>query len=242
MLSLVNIKPPGYMDGSAFLGSHIRSEEPKYVFGAADRFDELIDRIRSARDKQFKYIKYYMPEKPMYLDVAYRRQMPIMQELLRLKEANQLTDEQALWFRDQKPMEELFDIYNDPHELNNLADDPSYKNKLLELRQASEEWVITIDDTGIIPESELISEIWPDGFQPQTADPEVTINESRINISCPTQGASIGYKFIKANEDTAEGSWSVYTNPIEKPENVELLIVAHRIGYKRSDIVQLAIN
>jgi arylsulfatase A-like enzyme len=241
-LSLAGMKPPDYMQGSAFIGNYIRSEEPEYVFGAADRFDELTDRARSVRDNQFKYIKYYMPEKPMYLDVAYRRQMPIMQELIQLREADQLTKEQALWFRNQKPNEELFDILNDPHEINNLADDPDYEPNLLELRKACEEWVLVIEDSGLRPESELISEIWPDGIQPVTANPQLTINESGINISCSTEGASIGYKIIIPDEVPAEQDWSVYNKPFKKPEDAELLTVAHRIGYKRSEVIRLSNN
>jgi len=239
MLSLANIKPPDYMDGSAFLGPYVRTEEPQYVFGASDRFDELTDRIRSVRDNQFKYIKYFMPEKPMYLNVAYRKQMPIMQELLRLRERDQLTDHQALWFRDQKPNEEMFDISNDPHELNNLAENPAYRNKLLELRQACEDWIISINDTGMKPELQLFAELWPNHTQPQTANPVISTVGSKINISCETEGASIGYKILEPDDDPAKKSWSVYIEPIGLYENSELIAVAHRIGYKRSAEVKL---
>jgi hypothetical protein len=234
MLSLANVEPPDYMDGSAFLGTHLRSTEPQYVFGAADRFDELTDQIRSVRDDQFKYIKYFMPEKPMYLDVAYRNQMPIMQELLKLREANQLTEEQALWFRPQKPIEELFKISEDPHELNNLAENPAYRNKLLELRQACQNWINSADDTGMKPETELNTELWPNYIQPETAAPIIS-SGSVTSIYCPTEGASIGYKIIvQGDEDAIEQNWSVYSEPLELPENSFLVAIAHRLGYKRS--------
>lgn len=239
ILSLAAIKPPEYMQGKAFLGNYIRSKEPSYIFGAADRFDELTDQVRSVRDKQFKYIKYFMPEKSMYLDVAYRKQMPIMRELLQLKESDLLTEAQALWFRDQKPTEELFDVPNDPHEINNLADNPDYKDKLLELRQACENWIVSINDTGMRPESELISEIWPDGIQPQTADPIANSDNNLIRVGCKTEGASIGYKLVGPNDNSTEKSWSVYNKPIEKPRGHTLLMVAHRIGFKRSNIVEV---
>ena len=234
MMSLANIQPPGYMDGTAFLGPYVRSTEPQYVFGAADRFDELMDRSRSVRDDRYKYIKHFMPEKSMYLDVSYRRQMPIMQELLRLRELNQLTVEQALWFRTTKPEEELYDILNDPYELNNLADDPAYKEKLLELRQACNDWISNIGDTGMRPEVELIEELWPGFVQPQTADPVISRQGSNVVITCDTDGASIGYRIIESDEDSADKSWSVYTKPFILPVASEVIAVAHRIGYKRS--------
>ncbi len=54
-----------------------------------------------------------------------------MQELLRLRDKDSLTNYQAQWFR--KPREELFDCINDPHELANLAKGSKYNDKLAEL-------------------------------------------------------------------------------------------------------------
>ena len=240
VLSLAGLEPREYMDGKAFLGEYTRQEEPQYVFGAADRFDEMYDRIRTVRDKRYKYFRYYMPEKPMYLDVAYRRQQPIMQELLRLRDAGELTPEQALWFREQKPREELFDLENDPHELNNLAEDPAYAEKLAELRQVCEDWVEDIDDTGMRPEPELIESMWPGMVQPETADPVIEWNGTRASLTCATEGASIGYKLIGAEDDPAEMPWMIYRSPIEVPVGKELVAIAHRIGYKRSGEVEKA--
>lgn len=53
--------------------------------------------------------------------------MPIMQELLRLRDAHALNEYQAQWFRPKKPAEELFDTQADPYELHNLAADPTYE-------------------------------------------------------------------------------------------------------------------
>lgn len=238
-LSLVGIEPPAYMDGSAFLGEYLRSEEPEYVFGAADRFDEKMDRNRSVRDKRFKYIKYYMPEKPMLLDVAYRNQQPIMQELHRLHEAGELTPEQALWFRETKPEEELFDITKDPHELNNLADDPEYTEDLQRMREALNDWLNSIDDTGLIPEVELRERIRPNGVARVMSEPVFSREGNQISISCETEGASIGYKVL-GPEDVADSLvWSVYVRPFEIGENESVIAIADRIGYDRSKVVAL---
>ena len=43
--------------------------------------------------------------------------MDSMQELLIMNQNGQLDNLQLLWFRDEKPKEELFDTYSDPHEL-----------------------------------------------------------------------------------------------------------------------------
>ena len=60
------------------------------------------------------------------------------------------------WFRTSKPAEELFDTETDPHELNNLADDPAYAEVLTDLRTECERWMKAIDDKGFINEIELI--------------------------------------------------------------------------------------
>jgi len=240
VLSLAGLPPKAYMDGQAFLGDYTRSEEPTYVFGAADRFDAQYDRVRSVRDRRYKYLRYYMPDLPMYLDVAYRRQQPIMQELLRLRDSGELTPAQALWFRAQKPKEELFDLEQDPHELYNLAADPAYAEKLDELRRACEDWVNRIDDTGLQPEAELLEAIWPGMSQPTTAAPEVRLDGSQAIITCATEGAAIGYKIIGTADDPETMPWQVYQSPVEVPPGKQVLAIAQRIGYARSGEVKQA--
>ena len=239
MLSLIGMEPKKYMDGSAFLGSYLRVEEPIYTFGAADRFDAVYDRNRTVRDKQFRYIKYYMPEKPMYLDVAYRRQMPVMKELLDWRDNGKLNNIQALWFRTEKPNEELFDLWNDPHEVNNLAENPDYMVKLQELRNANEDWVTSLVDTGLMEERELLNQLWPNGVQPETESPVISISIDEINITCKTIGASIGYKLINGNVDPNLIPWNIYTGAFKITQGVNVVAVAHRIGFVRSKEVFL---
>ena len=242
MLSLTETKIPEHMQGTAFLGGKMRSVEPKYVFGAADRFDEKYDRVRSARDNRFKYIKYYEPEKPMFLEVSYRNQMPIMQELLRLEKENKLNPAQKLWFRNQKPEEELFDLLNDPHELHDLSQDPKHKDKLEELRLACRSWTEEIHDTGLIPEDELISRMHTKGIQNSTQSPTIQIINNKIHIDCETEGASIGYKIFIASENPDHQPWMVYTNPISYSKNMQIQTIAHRIGFIPSQVISKKIN
>lgn len=240
-LSLAGLQPPEHMQGTAFLGKHLRNKEPNYVFGAADRFDEFTDRIRSVRNKRFKYIKNYEPEKPLYADVAYRKQMAIMQELLRLRDNNQLTPEQALWFHAPKPKEELYDITKDPHELNNLADNPEYQKDLERLRAVCDDWVTEINDTGLRSENELMAAIWPNGQQPKTENPQFIQNLGKLEIQSPTPGASIGYRLV-TDQNKERSVWQVYSGPIEVPANCTVEAIAHRLGYKRSFIETLVVG
>ncbi|NKI30658.1 sulfatase-like hydrolase/transferase [Croceivirga thetidis] len=233
-LSLAGINPPSHIQGKAFLGEYMRKTEPEFVFGAADRFDEFSDKIRSVRDKQFKYIKNYELDKPVYADVAYRKNMPIMQELLRLKKENKLTAAQALWFKNPKPKEELYDLNADPFELKNLAGDEAFSERLLKMRKACEDWVIAINDQGLLNEQDLIAEFWPGGVQPITAIPKFQIVSGQLEISCDTKGASIGYRM---KNDSING-WKIYEAPLKDTGNHEIEAIAHRLGFERSEVVE----
>ncbi|MCB0522513.1 MAG: sulfatase-like hydrolase/transferase [Lewinellaceae bacterium] len=237
VLSLAGIQPKEYFDGRAFLGKYRSDEERQYIFACADRFGPSTDNNRAARDKRFKYIKYYHPEKPMFLHVPYRDQMAIMQELYRLRDENKLTNIQAQWFRPTKPEEELFDTQADPHEIHDLANDPAYADKLKELRQACLQWVEDIDDQNLKPERELIQQIWPNMQQPATQSPVVNLNKNMASISCPTSGASIGYQLLEPGQEPS-GTWQVYKEPIKMDGKKEIAVIAHRIGYGPSEIIR----
>ena len=236
-LSLAGIAPKEYMDGYDFIGEHRPATLRSYIFAAADRFDKVTDRVRAARDKRYKYIRYYMKEKPMFLEVAYRNQMDIMQELYRLRDKDSLNDAQKLWFRPTKPDFEFFDTEADPHEVNDLSSDPQYADKIQELSNALDEWLISIDDTGLKDEEELLLSLWPGKIQPTTADPEISVTDDKVSIESGTKGASIGYKIlVSGTEEPA--SWEVYQDPFTIAEGSTLKAVAHRIGFKRSEVVR----
>ena len=233
LLSQANIQPPGYMQGSAFNGKFATDDKRKYIHAAADRFDEKYDRIRAVRDNRFKYLKNFNPDKGYYLALAYREQMATMQELLKLRDENQLNEYQGQWFRNKKPGEELFDTQNDPHELNNLADDPNFQDKLLELRNECDRWMAEIRDMGHIPEEALILKFWPEKVQPITSKPVFTNENNQLKITCPTPGASVGFK-LSMNDHPWIG-WQVYSSPLSFPKGTEIQVVAHRIGFLPSD-------
>jgi len=234
LMSLADIEPPAHLQGQAFLGKHQPPQERDYIHAAADRFDGFTDAIRAVRDQRFKYIRNYRPEQGYYLPVTYRERIPTMQELLRMKEEGTLDAAQAQWFRESKPKEELYDCKNDPHELNNLADDPAYAEKLSELRTELDRWLEAIGDQPNLPERELIDQLWNGkSEQPSTAAPTIETTEAGVAISCPTEGASIGYRIIE--DGVVPRAWAIYTEPFTVPEGGTLEVIAHRIGYVPSD-------
>jgi arylsulfatase A-like enzyme len=239
-LSLAGIEPPLYVDGRAFLGDYVNTPNRRYVHAAADRFDSEYDMIRAVRDTQFKYLRNFNPGKPYYLPLTYREQMPIMQELLKLRDNDQLNEAQAQWFRASKDEEELFDILHDPHELVNLAKDSVHADKLFELRNELDEWVRAVDDKGLMSEGELIWSMWPGGAQPMTSSPVATKrrNNSEITLRSGTEGASIGYQILEEGELVNE-AWRIYKDPLTINDRQRLVVVAHRLGFAPSEIMTI---
>ncbi|MFT7471521.1 MAG: N-sulfoglucosamine sulfohydrolase [Kiritimatiellia bacterium] len=240
ILSLAGIQPPDYVDGRAFVGEYATTPSRNYVHGAADRFDSKYDTIRAVRDDRFKYLRNYNPEQPYYLPLPYREQMPAMQELLRMRDAGELNPIQAQWFRTSKAPEELFDTLNDPYELNNIAADPAYTDKLAELSEEMDSWMRFIDDKGLMPETELIESMWPNGIQPATLAPiaRKSSTDGLITLQSKTEGASIGYQLLSGIEELGS-TWQIYQSPLAVRENQRLLVIAHRIGFAPSPTITI---
>ncbi|EWH08801.1 sulfatase atsG [Catenovulum agarivorans DS-2] len=228
-LAIAGAPIPKNMHGQNFLDGQKR----QYIHAAADRFDGFTDTIRAVKNKRYKYIRNYRPQQGYYLPVAYREKIPTMQELLRLKAENKLTPHQAQWFRDSKPKEELFDTFEDPHELHNLAQDPKYAQQLQTLRIEMNNWLNSIGDNPQLPERDLVSQLWNNQTtQPVTENPQVHKNGNQLTIRCATAGASIGYKVIENGYEPK--TWSIYQQAIQVPAGATVKIISHRIGYQPS--------
>ena len=205
VLSLAGVPVPNYMQGRAFLGKQATDEKRQYVFAGRDRLDESYDRVRSVRDKRFRYIYNFMPDRPKYMNINYRLNIPMMRELLELHKERKLDEYQEEWFKPTKPVEELYDIENDPHELHNLATDPTYKDKLEELRKAFRTWINEMGDLSYIPEKEMVTNWWHgEERAPRTQTPKLYKANGGYTLSCATPGASIGYKILKTGEVDAK--------------------------------------
>jgi len=233
VLSLAGIDIPDYLHGRAFLGSR-KEMEPEFIFAARDRMDPALDNIRAVRDKRYKYIRNYMPEKPYVQFIPYRDQMPLMQELHKFEGEDKLNDIQKIWFSKTKPEEELYDLEDDPYEINNLADNPDYIEILDRMRKAHENWKTNYDPYNLIPETDLVKLLWPpDGIQPITDPVRFSPENHLIRLFCDTDGASIAYHF--SSQDN-KNEWQLYTSPLKIVKGDTLKAVAIRIGYKQSEM------
>ncbi len=237
ILSLAGIKKPEYMQGEAFLGKY-ETEPRKYIFGSGDRFDEFTDRIRIARDSRYLYVRNYHPELPSYKDIAYRKKMDMMNELLYLNAIGALNRDQNYWFRIKKTPEEFYDCKTDPENLHNLINDPKYKDKIDELRNAMDQWLDSTGDMGTIPEKQMFLNMWPNGIQPITKKPVIHKKGNTVTISCETEGASTGYIITRheINPDLNAG-WNIYYKPVKVRKGDILYVMSQRLGYKESEVL-----
>jgi len=154
VLSLAGVPVPDHMQGEAFLGQQACSPR-EYVYLFRGRMDERYDMMRAVRDKRFKYIRNYMPHRIYAQHLNYLWRMPATQSWQRLYDEGRLTGAQRYFFM-EKPPEELYDTTADPHEVENLADDPACRAVLERMRAAERQWVFEIRDPGFLPEGEMV--------------------------------------------------------------------------------------
>ena len=157
VLNLAGVQIPPHMQGQPFLGSQI--PQPRaYVFGARDRMDERYDIIRSVRDKRFRYIRNYEPLKTYYQFMNTPEKGRTMQEIRRVTGQPNISTGVAQFLSTTKPIEELYDLESDPHEMQNLAKNPEHKTLLNRMRGVHKNWVRETRDLGLIPESMLLAQ------------------------------------------------------------------------------------
>jgi len=104
----------------------------EYIYGQAHWHDHE-NFVRAVRDGRFKYIKTFFNDLPLTPPADALNGMTFS-EILEQRYTGSLDPlQEALYFQ-PRPDEELYDLKNDPHELNNLADDPEYQDELERLR------------------------------------------------------------------------------------------------------------
>lgn len=236
MLSLAGIRPKPYMRGSAFLGD-FAGEPPRFVFAASDRMDSEKDTIRAVSDGRLKYIRNLRPDVPYINQILYRERLPMMKDIRALASGGDAKPQQWQMVARTKPAEEFYDTASDPHELRNLIDDPSRQDDIATMRAALDRWTKETGDLGLIqPETKLVKEkLWPpDGVQPTTAAPTAQITGGRLSAACTTDGASIGYR------RQGDGAWLVWTQPVPIQPGQTYELIAHRIGYKPSEVATVS--
>lgn len=230
VLSFAGIEPPKVMQGIAQFGAFEAKRKPEYTFHSSDRFDEIYDRLRAVRSKRYKYIKSYNTGISHALPVAYREQMPMMQELRSLQKAGKLNVKQGLWLSAIKPEEELYDLQKDPYELHNLAGNKDLQDTLATYRKILNNWIMDTKDLGQFPEKELIDNWLVNGKQPQLPPLEMEEKNDSVHLISKKSDATIVWN------QPQDSVWNVYSHRL--PANISFEAKAERIGYLDSEVLE----
>ena len=155
LLSIAGKKPPAHMQGHAFMGKH-EAPAQEYGYGFRGRMDERYDMVRSVVGKRYIYIRNYMPHKLYGQHVGYMFVTTTTQVWKRLFDEGKLNEAQSHFWK-TKPPEELYDLQEDPDEVNNLANSKKHSKILANMREAHLKHVTQIRDVGFLPEGEIHS-------------------------------------------------------------------------------------
>lgn len=149
-LSIAGVAKPAGMQGRVFLGTHAEARR-EYAFGARDRCDETVFRLRTVRDARYRYIRNFTPERPFLQPNAYKEHSyPVWNLLKALDAQGKLTQAQKALTAPTMPAEELYDLETDPHEIHNLATSAAdeHQKVLKHMRAVLEQWVEDTHDQG----------------------------------------------------------------------------------------------
>jgi arylsulfatase A-like enzyme len=181
-LAIAGASKPAAMQGKVFLGS--RSDlSPRYAFGARDRCDETVCRLRTVRDDRYRYIHNFTPERPFLQPNEYKeRSYPVWNLLKELGLQGKLTPVQQVLTGPSMPSEELYDLVSDPYEIRNLASSSELEHQaaLKRLRDVLERWIMATNDQGRAFESAQVAAAR--GATHLGSDPNAGYRQGRLKV------------------------------------------------------------
>ena len=152
-ISLAGGKIPSNYHGRVFLGEKT-APEADYHFSFRGRNDERIENVRALHDKQFLYVKNYIPYVPRGQHLKYQWKIPMQRFWEAAYKAGRTDPHQSRFF-EVKDRVELYNTQKDPFCLNNLAMNPEFQEQVERFDAKLQEKQHQIYDAGLIPESEV---------------------------------------------------------------------------------------
>jgi len=153
LIEFIGAEPLSDIDGKSFLQVLYGKQKNhrKWTYGIHNNIPEgTAYPIRSIQDKRYKLIVNLTPEAKYFekhlMNVNNRRQVWASW----LESA--AVDEKAKWLTDRyvnRPEIELYDLKNDPWELNNLAGMKKYAKRISAMKTELEEWMTQQGDKGV---------------------------------------------------------------------------------------------
>ncbi len=224
LLSLAGVAVPGYMHGRDFTGAAVRN----YVYASRDRIDEVPDRQRAVRDRQYKYVRSWHPEQPGGHALKFRDNADMVREMRALYMAGELDAAQRQWF-EAPGAERLFDLGRDPWEINDVSKDTDYAAVLERMRKEMDDWQSRVGDSDE-SEDDMVARFEPGGERGVTPPPFLSISRGRVTLHPAAPGHSLEYR-------VDGGDWELYVAPFEISAAQTVDARAVRYGWEESEIV-----
>ncbi len=166
-LSLTGSTVPDYMHGTVFLGPQTEPEQ-EFHFSFRGRMDERLENARAVCDKQFLYIRNYMPYVPWMQKLEYLWKMKATQAWESHVASGNASEVQSRFFAPKRWTEELYDTQKDPDNIDNLSSNPKYAQVIEKMRNGLRQQQLKFHDSGLLPESEMVK---------RAADNQMTIHD-----------------------------------------------------------------
>lgn len=144
-------------DGKSFFGvlSGKKNEHRKFVYGVHTTRGIINGSanypVRSVRSKTHKFI-WNLNYKTTFYNAPATRENSILTDWIEQTDNDPRVVERVRFYQN-RPEEELYDIVNDPYELNNLADKPELQQVKAELKARLLDWMAQQNDKGIDTEA-----------------------------------------------------------------------------------------
>jgi arylsulfatase A-like enzyme len=164
ILQVAGLPIPPTVQGKSFASTLTNPKaQTRTAIYAEKNWHDYEDRTRAVRTVTFKYIRNDYPDLAGTPSADAGRS-PTMDAIRRLHKEGKLTALQARIFQKPRPSEELYQVQKDPHEVNNLANDPRYARTLAEMRELLNAWGRETND--VMPARRT-----PDEFDRETGHP-----------------------------------------------------------------------
>ncbi len=134
LLDLAGAETPDCVEGRSFLGLLDQQDyEPRDDVFAEMTWHDKYNPMRCIRTNEHKYIRNFGDRPLVYLPA----------DIYVAPAGEEMRDE---FYATRRPEEELYDLANDPLEMNNLIDDPDYAEVAERLRKRVADWMAETND------------------------------------------------------------------------------------------------
>ena len=199
------------------------------MYASRDRIDEVLDRQRAVRDARYKYLRSWYPQQAGGHRLQFRDNIDMAREMHSLYAAGALNEKQSAWY--ETPGEErLYDLQQDPHEIQDVSANPQYRSVLLRMRDEMDAWLTRVGDWSAEPEDAMVARFENNGARGVTPSPALSVSDGALVITPAGAEHSLEYRIDG-------GPWQLYTGPIGGDIKSEIDARAVRYGWEESDIV-----